>query len=164
MGPLRDTPLWTRGYVTNLTATFAFWFNVDVLLLALPLYLRSAEYGASTIGLVFGAAAPAAIVARLFSGRRIDRTGGRNFLLGGAAIWAVGSAAMAFTDAFPLLVLLRLVQGAGLGVFTNASLAYVSYSAPATRRDEALGWWAAATPTMATLAPVVAAFVALRFE
>jgi MFS family permease len=163
MGPLRDTPLWTRGYVTNLTATFAFWFNVDFLLLALPLYLRSADFSASAIGLIFGAAAPAAIVARLLSGRRIDRTGGRNFLLGGAAAWAVGSAAMAFTDTFSLLMLLRFMQGAGLGVFTNASLAYVSYSAPTTRRDEALGWWAATTPTMAMLAPVVAAFVALRF-
>lgn len=163
MGPHADKPLWTRGYVTNLTATFAFWFNVDFLLLALPLYLRSLDFGAAAIGLVFGAAAPAAILSRLLSGRLIDRTGGRVFLVGGAAAWAVGSAAMAFAESLSVLIALRLVQGAGLGVFTNASLAYVSYSAPPSRRDEALGWWAAATPTMATLAPVTAAFVAQRF-
>ncbi len=163
MGRQTSTPLWTRGYLTNLTATFAFWFNVDFLLLALPLYLRSTGFDAAAIGLAFGAAAPAAIVARLLSGRLIDRTGGHLFLIGGAAAWAVGSAAMAFTESFSVLIALRLLQGAGLGVFTTASLAYVSYSAPPLRQDEALGWWAAATPTMATLAPVAAAFIVLRF-
>lgn len=163
MGPDTDTPLWTRGYVANLTATFAFWFNVDFLLLALPLYMQDTGFDASAIGLVFGVAAPAAIVARLLSGRLIDRTGGQLFLLGGAAAWAVGSAALAFTESLPALIALRLLQGAGLGLFTNASLAHVSYGAPPARRDEALGWWAAATPTMATLAPVSAAFVVQRF-
>ena len=163
MSPPTDTPLWTRGYVTNLIATFAFWFNVDFLLLVLPLYMRDVGFDTSSIGLVFGMAAPAAIVARLLTGRLIDRTGGRIFLLGGSAAWAIGSAAMALTESFPVLVGLRLLQGAGLGVFTNASLANVSYNVPSTRRDEALGWWAAATPTMATLAPVVAAFIAQSF-
>ena len=163
MSPHSDQPLWSRGYITNLTATFAFWFNVDFLLLTLPLYMRNVGFDPSAIGLVFGAAAPAAIVARLLSGRLIDRTGGRIFLLGGAAAWAVGSAAMAVTESFPILIALRLLQGAGLGIFTNASLAYVSYSVPPIKRDEALGWWAAATPTMATLAPVAAAFVTQRF-
>lgn len=163
MSPKLDQPLWTRGYITNLTATFAFWFNVDFLLLALPLYMRDIGFNPSAIGLVFGAAAPAAIVARLLSGRLIDRTGGRAFLLGGAAALAVGSAAMVITESFPILIALRLLQGAGLGVFTNASLAYVSYSVPPSKRDEALGWWAAATPTMATLAPVAAAFVTQHF-
>lgn len=163
MSPHLDRSLWTQGYVTNLTATFAFWFNVDFLLLTLPLYMRGIGFEPSAIGLVFGAAAPAAIAARLLSGRLIDRTDGRIFLLGGAAAWAVGSAAMAFSESFSVLVALRLLQGVGLGVFTNASLAYVSYNVPPTRRDEALGWWAAATPTMATLAPVAAAFTAQRF-
>lgn len=163
MSPPVDTPLWTRGYVINLIATFAFWFNVDFLLLVLPLYMRDVGFGTSAIGLAFGVAAPAAIVARLLTGRLIDRTGGRIFLLGGSAAWAIGSAAMALTESFPVLVGLRLLQGAGLGVFTNASLAYVGYSVPSSRRDEALGWWAAATPTMATLAPVAAAFVAQSF-
>ncbi|CAA9586866.1 MAG: hypothetical protein AVDCRST_MAG86-3675 [uncultured Truepera sp.] len=163
MSPRTDTPLWTQSYLTNLTATFAFWFNVDFLLLVLPLYMRGNGFDASAIGLVFGAAAPAAIIARLLSGRLIDRTGGRLFLLCCAAAWAFGSAAMAFTGDLFVLVTLRLLQGAGLGVFTNASLAYVSYSVPPTKRDQALGWWAAATPTMATLAPVAAAFISQRF-
>lgn len=163
MSPPVDAPLWTRGYVINLIATFAFWFNVDFLLLVLPLYMSGVGFNTSAIGLAFGIAAPAAIVARLLTGRLIDRTGGRIFLLGGSAAWAIGSAAMAFTESFPVLVGLRLLQGAGLGVFTNASLAYVGYSVPSSRRDEALGWWAAATPTMATLAPVAAALVAQSF-
>ncbi len=155
--------LWTRGYLLNLVATFAFWFNVDFLLLALPLYMREEGFAASSIGLVFGAAAPGAIVARLLSGRAIDRSGGRLFLLGGAAAWAIGSGAMAFTVSLPVLFGLRLLQGAGLGVFTTASLAYVSYTVTPQQQEKALGWWAAATPTMATLAPVAAALTLNSF-
>lgn len=155
--------LWTRGYLLNLVATFAFWFNVDFLLLVLPLYMQEAGFAASSIGLVFGAAAPGAIVARLLSGRAIDRSGGRLFLLGGAAAWAIGSSAMAFTVSLPILFGLRLLQGAGLGVFTTASLAYVSYTVAPQQQEKALGWWAAATPTMATLAPVAAFLTLNRF-
>lgn len=87
MSPKLDQPLWTRGYITNLTATFAFWFNVDFLLLALPLYMRDIGFNPSAIGLVFGAAAPAAIVARLLSGRLIDQTGGRAFCWAAQQLW-----------------------------------------------------------------------------
>jgi MFS family permease len=155
--------LWNRTYVLALFSTFAFWLNVDALLLVLPLYMNDAGYDPAAIGIVFGAAAPAAILARLLSGRTIDRRGGWWFLLVGAMTWAVTSSAMAVTASLLLLLLLRATQGLGLGVYTNASLGYVVYNSAVEHRDRAVGWWGAASPIMAAVGPIVAAFTLQAF-
>lgn len=155
--------MWNKTYVLTLFSTFAFWLNVDALLLVLPLYMREMGADPVLIGVVFGAAAPAAIVTRLLAGRTIDRRGGWWFLVIGAAVWAVTSSVMAVTASFAVLLLLRLAQGVGLGTYTNATLSYVLYASAKEHSDRAIGWWGAASPMSAALGPVVAAFTLQAF-
>ncbi len=133
--------LWTPGFVLICIATFLFWNSVFYHLPLLPLFMKAQGMAEGAIGLVVGAGALAALVGRLLSGWAVDRLGTRAFLLAGALAWAATSPAMVAWPTFAGLLVLRLIQGAGLAVFTNASLGVVGYTTPVARRGAAFGWW-----------------------
>ncbi|MBV9831455.1 MAG: MFS transporter [Marmoricola sp.] len=73
----------------------------------------------------------------------------------GVAIYTVGSAGAGLAPNLVLLVLARVVQGAGGAVFVPLSLALVTSVAPARRRAALLGLWGAIGGLGAALGPLV---------
>lgn len=136
--------LWTPGFAVTCLATFLFWNAVFFHLPLLPLFMKARGMGEGTIGLVVGSGALAALAGRLLSGWAVDRLGTRAFLLTGALAWALTAPVMAVLPSAGGLLALRLVQGLGLAMFTNASLGVVGYIAPPARRGAAVGWWGVA--------------------
>ena len=133
--------LWTPGFAVTWLATFVFWNAVFFHLPLLPLFMKAHGAGEGAIGLVVGGGALAALTGRLLSGWAVDHLGTRGFLLAGALAWALTSPLMAGWPGTGGLLALRLVQGFGLALFTNASLGVVGYIAPPSRRGAAVGWW-----------------------
>ena len=93
-----------------------------------------------------------------FWGRFSDRYGRRPALLVGLASSGLAFALFGLADSVWLLIVFRLIQGAGGGT-TGVVQAYVSDSVPPAKRAEALGWISAATnagvmigPTLGSLA------------
>jgi MFS family permease len=153
--------LWTLPYVLLLFSAhfqFAAFFMVN---LTLPLYLENAR--AWEIGIVVGAMGAIAIVLRPFTGRWADREGRRPLLLLGAATLVVAFAAYAITDEAIPLIGVRILHGAGMTVYTTASLTLVADLAPPKRRGEAVGFLNMGNNLTQVYAPLIAFAIATQW-
>lgn len=112
------------------------------------------------VGLVSGIVISAFTVAQLLSaplwGRFSDRFGRRPALLVAMASAAVAYVIFAFANSIWLLLLSRIVQGAGGGT-VGVIQAYVADSTEPHERARSLGWLSAATNLGVALGPVVGA-------
>ena len=127
--PLRQT-LITSGIVLTGTDLFQFY---------MPIYGRSIDLSASTIGIILGMFAVAAFVVRLVMPRIVGRFGADDVLIGALYI---GAAAYLLFPVFTTPVLLGMmafVLGLGLGCSQPVSLMLIYDRAPPGRSGEALG-------------------------
>lgn len=93
--------------------------------------------GDAVVGLVMGSTAISAIVLRPALGAAGDRRGRRVLLVGGALVTALGMAGHVVADSVALLIVARLVVGAGQGALFVGAATLVNDLAPADRRGEA---------------------------
>ncbi|MBI3003585.1 MAG: MFS transporter, partial [candidate division NC10 bacterium] len=133
--------LLTGPFVLTCVATFFFFLSFYLLLPTLPLYAQEYGMGESEIGLIIGAFAFSALLVRPYVGRAIDRHGRRGVLLLGTAVFLFSSLAYHFTRTVGSLLALRLLHGAGMGLFTTAASAVTTDLAPPERRGEAMGYF-----------------------
>ncbi|MEU5693420.1 MFS transporter [Actinosynnema sp. NPDC020468] len=101
--------------------------------------------------------------AYLAAGRVAARFGRRAVVVGGTAVFALGSAATALVSDVGALSVVRLVTGLGLGVVVPAAISLAADSAPARRRETAgvvVSLGLSAGPTVAGLAagPLIAEY------
>jgi predicted MFS family arabinose efflux permease len=139
MGELRS-----REAVLVLGALWLLVFSVTTQFMILaPVLPRIAEQlgvPASRLGgLVTGYSVAVAGVAVL-AGPVSDRVGRRRMLLAGAGAMAVGLALHAVPGGYAALLAVRVLTGAGGGLLTGASAAYVGDYFPPERRGWANGW------------------------
>jgi EmrB/QacA subfamily drug resistance transporter len=88
------------------------------------------------------------------AGRLADAAGPRRVFLGGAALFALGSAACALAPGIGWLLGARVVQGASAATLTPASFAIVVQAFAPAERGRALGLWAAAVAVGAAVGPL----------
>lgn len=128
----------------------------------MPFYAR--HFGAS--GLVVAVLISAFTAAQLLSapiwGRISDRYGRRPALLIGLGAAAVAYVVFAFASSIWLLLLSRVVQGAGGGT-TGVVQAYVADTVEPGNRAKALGWLSAATNVGVALGPPIGSFTLHHF-
>jgi multidrug resistance protein len=127
------------------------------LLMVLPLLpFYALEFGGS--GMIVGVLVSSYAVAQLISaplwGRVSDRYGRRPALLAGLFFSAVAYVIFAFATNIPMLLLSRLVQGAGGGT-TGVIQAYVADATEPENRARSLGWISAATNLGVAIGPVI---------
>lgn len=136
---MRDPGILPPGFLRAAVANFLFFSNLSGFFL-LPLHLRALGATESGIGLIMGIYSATAIVCQPLVGGWIDRVGRRPFLLGGAGLAAVASAAFALAaDTLALFPVFRFLQGVGYSAFFVANFTLVADLAPAERRGQALG-------------------------
>jgi predicted MFS family arabinose efflux permease len=148
----------TRPFLILCTGGFTLLVSFMLLLAVLPLYVKD-ERGAGdgVVGLVIGVFALAALAPRPFVGREIDRSGGRRFLMAGAAIFATSSLLYIVALSIPALLAVRVLHGVGMACFHTAAFTMVADLAPASRRAEAMGIWG----MMSTFAIAIAPYLGL---
>ena len=131
-------------------------------LMVLPLMPFYAErYGASPsmIGALISTFAFAQLVTAPYWGRLSDRYGRRPMIVGGLLVSSVAYVVFGLADSVWMLLLSRLVQGAGAGTI-GVVQAYVSDSVEASERVKALGWLTAATSAGVMVGPGIASLTA----
>jgi MFS family permease len=135
----------TSRFAVVTAATFAYFMAVGALVPTLPKYVEDDLGGGGVaVGVVVGAFAVSAALARPWAGRLGDLKGRRLLVTGGAALLGVSVCAYALTDAIVPLVLLRLVTGLGeAAVFVGAATA-IQDLAPDDRRGEAASYFSVA--------------------
>ena len=125
-----------------LSATLASFLAIGAVLPVLPRYVSGPLGGGDvSVGLVTGAFALTALVARPFGGRLADRRGRRPVVLAGMGFAALAGVLYAVPLGVPGLVAARLVLGVGQGWVFTAGLAWTVDLAPEARRGQAIAFF-----------------------
>ena len=129
----------TRPFAVLWLGGFAFFLSFLLLLSALPLFARRMGASDGAIGVIMAAFAITSLVLRPVTGWGADRYGRRPFMLAGAVVFTLASIAYGWAAGALSLVLVRLVHGAGMGLYPTAASAMVVDVTPIERRGAALG-------------------------
>ncbi len=106
----------------------------------LPRFVRDeVGAGATAVGIAMGATAAVALLLRPWAGALSDRGGRRRPALAGAVVMAAGCALLVPAGSLPVIVLGRMLIGAGEAALTVVTMAWMVDVVPAHRRGRALG-------------------------
>ena len=120
----------------------------------MPFYARTLGASALMVTLLIISFTAAQLISAPMWGRFSDRYGRRPALLIGLGAAAIAYVVFAFANSLWLLLLSRVVQGAGGGT-VGVIQAYVADATEPKSRAKALGWLSAATNVGVALAGVV---------
>lgn len=152
----RSGRLMTRSFLLVLSATFAYFVAIGILLPALPLFVQGPLAGDTvSVGVAVGSFSLAALLLRPWAGRLGDRRGRRVLVVGGAALVAASAVGYLVATSLPVLAVLRLVAGAGEALFFIGVLTTANDLAPDQRRAEAMSLFSLAPYAGLAVGPVV---------
>jgi len=143
-----------RPFVVLWLGAFAFFLSFLLLLTALPIFARRLGASDAAIGLIMASFAITSLLLRPPAGWAADRYGRRPCMLAGALLFAVASVAYGWTAGALGLVIVRLVHGAGMGLYPTAASAMVADLTPPGRRGEILGLYGAAGSVALAVGPI----------
>jgi len=126
----------------------------------LPFYTVQLGGSGLIVGLLISSFSVAQLLSAPIWGRMSDRYGRRPALLVGLAASALAYIVFAFANSLWLLLLSRIVQGAGGGT-TGVIQAYVTDASEPENRARSLGWLSAATNLGVTIGPAIGALLLL---
>jgi len=145
------------------SALFAF-LAVGSVLPALPRFVHGPLHAGDVwVGVVTGAFAFTAVVARPVAGRIADKRGRRAVVVGGCVLVAIAGGLYFVPAGVPGLIVARLVLGIGEGSVFTAGATWVIDLAPADRRGRMIGLYGLAVIVNAA-ALLWAAGVAMRLR
>jgi multidrug resistance protein len=125
-----------------------------IVLPLLPFYALKLNATPEMVGQLIASYSIAQLVAAPLWGRVSDRYGRRPALLIGLSASALAYLVFGFADSVWLLLLSRIVQGAGGGT-TGVAQAYVADTVDPADRARALGWLSAATSAGVMVGPAI---------
>lgn len=179
-------PRTVRAFAGVFSITFLALFSVGVVLPVLPLYIKGPlDAGDFAVGFLVGAFAFTGIAGRPIAGFLADTRGRRLVAMLGSSLAAIAGLLYFVPGGIPVLLLSRLVLGAGEGMVFTAGAAWVVDLAPEDRRGRVIGLYGLSVWTalsagppigdllyraadfelvwaVATLVPLLAVFVASR--
>ncbi len=152
-----------RGpFARAMVTTFFFFASLNAFVL-LPLYIHRLGGNEAEIGVVQGMYSAAGVLCQPLVGVFIDRIGRRFFMLLGAMVVTVTSAAFLLFSSIPLLALLRGLHGVAFSAFFVANYLHVVDLVPQERRGWALGIFGLSGLLSTSLAPLGGEFLIRRF-
>ena len=151
----------SRSHLSRLSVLIATCFvdmiGFAIVLPILPFYVLDLKGSPLAVGVITAAFSLAQLLSAPLWGRVSDRYGRRPALMIGLFASAVAYLVFAAADSLWLIVLSRLVQGAGGGT-TGVANAYVADTVEPANRARALGWLSAATSAGVMVGPVIGSF------
>src|ERR1700729_3527854 len=125
-------------YVTVFATAVLCYAALGTVLGILPDYVHSLGGGAVLVGLAVGAPAITGAAGRPFGGRLADRLGSPRIMIAGALVMSIGTIP-AFVHSLAVLILSRLVVGAGEASMMAAAVLWLLRLAGPERRGRAMG-------------------------
>ncbi len=126
------------SYLTVLATAILCYAALGTVLGILPDYVHSLGGGAVLVGFAVGAPALTGAAGRPLGGRIADRVGPAQVVIAGALVMAVGTIP-AYVSALPVLIVSRLVVGAGEAAMMAATVLWLLRLAGPAGRGRAMG-------------------------
>lgn len=134
-----ESRLLTPAFVALGLADLAYFTAAGSLVAVTPLFVTGPLGGEEiAVGLTIGSASVSTLLLRPLAGRWTDRTGRRQLLVGGAALFTVVTLGHLLVDSLTALVVLRVLLGAAEAALFVAGFAALADLAPPGRAGEAL--------------------------
>ncbi len=143
----------TRDFILSFFAQVAFSSVFFTLIPTLPIYLSRLEVTEAGIGVLIGAVSVSSLILRPFVGRALLRVQEKNFMIAGALLFALSSAAYLLAKPFWPFLIVRILQGIGLALFATASFTLVAQISPEAHRGQSLSFFYLAINVAFALAP-----------
>lgn len=132
----------TAPFMLVMLSNFAYFLAVGATLPTVPLFVEGPLGGGNVaVGLTIGVFSLAAVLLRPFTGRLADRRGRRLLIIVGGGIVAVSLFGYVPTDTLWVLLILRLLSGAGEALFYVGTASAINDLAPDERRGEAFSYF-----------------------
>lgn len=156
--------IFTRDFILSFFAQVAFSSVFFTLIPTLPIYLSRLEITEAGIGLLIGTFSVSALFLRPFVGRALLRIRERNFMITGALLFALSSAAYLFANPFWPFLIVRVLQGIGLALFATASFTLVAKISPEAHRGQSISFFYLAINVAFALAPSLGMAIINHFD
>jgi MFS family permease len=127
------------GMLAAMTVSVLVISTVDILIAYLPAYGNATGIAIASVGFLLSVRAGASLVSRVVMGRAIMILGRERTLWISMALAAVGVGLVPFTASVPVLTVLMVIAGLGLGVGQPMTIAWVAQRSPRAERGTALG-------------------------
>ena len=127
--------------------------------IAFPSVVRDLDVSRSTLSWMISAYTITTASLLLIAGHLADSTGRRRVFAIALSVFVLGSAICALANGFEILIVGRVVQGAGAAGVMASSLAVVLPLFPPHRRSTAIGVWGSMASAGAATGPTVGAFL-----
>jgi EmrB/QacA subfamily drug resistance transporter len=134
-----------------------------VLNTALPTLARVLHAGTSSLQWITDAYSLCFAALLIPAGALGDRYGRRLSLVGGLAVFALGSAAAAFTSGTGMLIGARVVMGLGAALVMPATLSILNAVFPPKERPQAIAAWSAVTGIGVVIGPTLGGLLLSHF-
>src|SRR5699024_1049238 len=133
--------IWTKDFTLIVIANFFIFTAFQMTLPTLPLFVQ--EIGASDrwIGIVVGIFTFSALLIRPTAGKMLDTKGRAPVFLTGLVIFVISMFSLAASYTIAILLLVRIMQGAGWGLSSTSSGTLATDLVRKERRGEGLGYY-----------------------
>lgn len=132
----------TPAFLLIALSTLAYFIAEGALIPTVPRYVEGPLGGSeSAVGMVVGAFALTALLFRPWAGRLADRRGRRFVMLIGMVLFGSSVAGYVVAGSIWLMVVMRLLTGAGAAFFFVGAATAVTDLAPEARRGEAISFF-----------------------
>src|SRR5213080_3938581 len=114
--------LWTKNFLIVSLANFFLYFTFYLLMVSITVFATEKFHATpSQAGLASGIFVVGTLIARLFSGKSIDRVGWKKMLYIGFIFFLLTTCFYFFVNNYALLLVNRFLNGAALGVASTAT-------------------------------------------
>ena len=146
----------TGPFLMVAVATLAYFTADGVLLPTVPLLVAGPLGGTPVaVGITVGAFSVTALFLRPWAGRLADRRGRRLLMVVGAGVFAISVVGYVAATSVVVLVLMRLLTGAGEAFFFVGAASAINDLAPEERRGEAVSFFSLALYVGIGVGPVL---------
>jgi predicted MFS family arabinose efflux permease len=156
--------IWTRDFILSFFAQIAFSSVFFTFIPTLPIYLSRLGMTEAGIGILIGAFSVSSLILRPFVGRALLRVRERDFMISGALLFAVSSAAYLIAKPFWPFLIVRALQGIGLALFATASFTLVTRITPEAHRGQSISFFYLAINVAFALAPSFGMAIIRHFD
>lgn len=150
-----NNKIWSLSFIFVLISNALVFMVFEMLLPTLPLFVTAIGGGANQVGLVTGIFMLSAILIRPFAGYLASKVDKKVLLILGVMVMALSTGAYYLSNHVSVLLIIRLIHGAGFGLATTYFATLTAEIIPKERRGEGIGYFGVGETVAISVGPMI---------